>query len=367
MKKTILFLFAISVVVMANAQLKVDSIGRIRLNNSVALGSATNFSVNAGLQTIRLLNYGNYIGLYSELNSQRNLYTDRQGSAIFGKVKYAGNGPVILNSDEPRAFSNIVMIGVAGVAEYGVGIYGATGSALPTSGLGTYAGYFSGDVKATGTMTAASFVTSSDRRLKTNISSLSSADALYRLRPVSYNFSLDTMHLSYKAESQEYKNIHYGLIAQEVKEVLPNLVYENQTDDYLSVNYLELIPLLISAVQEQNERIAELEEQLATEKNSPSRKQANEPNESMVAKLFQNNPNPFTQATEIEYELPAETKSAAIHIYNMVGTEIAVKIVTEFGRGKITIDGGNLTAGMYLYSLIADGKIIDTKQMILTK
>ena len=366
MKKTALFLFAISVVVMANAQLKVDSIGRIRLNNSVALGSATNFSVNAGLQTFKRLNGGTYTGLYSELSSQM-IYMERHGTAIFGKVRYETNGPVILNSDEPRALPNIVMIGVAGVAEYGVGIYGATGSALPTSGLGTYAGYFSGDVKATGTMTAASFVTSSDRRLKTNISSLSSADALYRLRPVSYNFSLDTMHLSYKAESQEYKNIHYGLIAQEVKEVLPNLVYENQTDDYLSVNYLELIPLLISAVQEQNERIAELEEQLATEKNSPSRKQANEPNESMVAKLFQNNPNPFTQATEIEYELPAETKSAAIHIYNMVGTEIAVKIVTEFGRGKITIDGGNLTAGMYLYSLIADGKIIDTKQMILTK
>ncbi|MBR3566037.1 MAG: hypothetical protein IKN91_06900 [Paludibacteraceae bacterium] len=71
MKKTVLFLFVVSLFAMANAQLKVDSIGRIRLNNSVALGSATNFSLNAGLQTFKSLNTGNYIGIYSELNSQR--------------------------------------------------------------------------------------------------------------------------------------------------------------------------------------------------------------------------------------------------------------------------------------------------------
>jgi hypothetical protein len=33
----------------------------------------------------------------------------------------------------------------------------------------------------------------------------------------------------------------------------------------------------------------------------------------------------------------------------------------------VVINAGNLDAGMYLYSLIADGQIVDTKRMILTK
>lgn len=37
------------------------------------------------------------------------------------------------------------------------------------------------------------------------------------------------------------------------------------------------------------------------------------------------------------------------------------------GEASITIDGGSLNAGMYLYALIADGKVVDTKRMILTK
>ena len=40
--------------------------------------------------------------------------------------------------------------------------------------------------------------------------------------------------------------------------------------------------------------------------------------------------------------------------------------VTLVMNGNITIKGDELRAGMYMYTLIADGKVIDTKQMILT-
>jgi hypothetical protein len=51
----------------------------------------------------------------------------------------------------------------------------------------------------------------------------------------------------------------------------------------------------------------------------------------------------------------------------MSGAEIVAFPIDTFGQGELTIDGGTLRAGMYLYSLIADGQLIDTKQMILTK
>jgi len=37
------------------------------------------------------------------------------------------------------------------------------------------------------------------------------------------------------------------------------------------------------------------------------------------------------------------------------------------GKESITIHGGSMPAGVYLYSLICDGKVVDTKRMVLTK
>ena len=48
------------------------------------------------------------------------------------------------------------------------------------------------------------------------------------------------------------------MIAQEVREVLPHLVHEGESDDTLSVNYLGLIPYLIEEIKELKKQIAEL-------------------------------------------------------------------------------------------------------------
>jgi hypothetical protein len=85
------------------------------------------------------------------------------------------------------------------------------------------------------------------------------------------------------------------------------------------------------------------------------------------ALLYQNNPNPFTIDTEIEYFLPQNTQVANLYVYNMNGLQIAEYPISSFGSGSVVINAGNLDAGMYLYSLIADGLIVDTKRMILTK
>jgi hypothetical protein len=42
----------------------------------------------------------------------------------------------------------------------------------------------------------------------------------------------------------------------------------------------------------------------------------------------------------------------------------------QFGSGEkwnVTINANEFVAGMYLYSLVCDGKIVDTKQMLLTE
>ena len=122
--------------------------------------------------------------------------------------------------------------------------------------------YFNGDIAGTGT-----FSYTSDQKLKKNIQPVTGAlDIITKLRPSSYEFRVGefgSMHLS--------EGKHYGVIAQELQQVLPELVNtqhyipDNRDEkgfDYLSVNYNELIPILIKAVQEQQEINQALEKRI---------------------------------------------------------------------------------------------------------
>ena len=83
--------------------------------------------------------------------------------------------------------------------------------------------------------------------------------------------------------------------------------------------------------------------------------------------LYQNTPNPFSSNTEITCKLPETTKTAVVYIYNMQGAELKAFHLAKTGLNSITVYGSELSAGMYLYTLVADNEIIDTKRMILTK
>ena len=54
-------------------------------------------------------------------------------------------------------------------------------------------------------------------------------------------------------------------------------------------------------------------------------------------------------------------------VYNMQGIQVKCLPVTERGTVDIQIQAGQLSAGVYNYFLIGDGKTSDAKQMILTK
>ena len=51
----------------------------------------------------------------------------------------------------------------------------------------------------------------------------------------------------------------------------------------------------------------------------------------------------------------------------MNGIELMIKDLSDRGDLKITIDVSTLQKGMYLYTLSVDGKIVDSKRMILTE
>lgn len=141
-------------------------------------------------------------------------------------------------------------------AEFSISAHGINSFTNINGGL-----HVDGDITHSGNLTQIS-----DRSFKDNIEELENAlDLVLKLTPTSYTFR--------QQEFQDFKlpvGKHFGLIAQEVEEILPELVQnnnkvmddENSVMDYKTLNYTELIPILIKAVQEQQQQIEELKKQL---------------------------------------------------------------------------------------------------------
>ena len=162
----------------------------------------------------------------------------------------------------------------------------------------------------------------------------------------------------------------YGFLAQNVQEVFPELVHTDNTG-YMYVDYIGLIPILVQSINELKAKVEELtaeKEQEDTPMLSNQQAAQSEVEASLgVAKLYQNAPNPWSSETVIRYCLPQSVAKADIYIYDMQGAQL--KCIPAQGRGEseVTVTARELEAGMYLYALVADGALIDSKQMILTK
>jgi hypothetical protein len=170
----------------------------------------------------------------------------------------------------------------------------------------------------------------------------------------------------YDEESQLFKNKHYGLLAQDLQKLYPDLVYESD-NGYLSINYIGIIPLLIQSIKELKAEVDELNGSGLPGTKSGMLSTSLLQSENGKVVLFQNAPNPFNIQTTIRFEIPSTVQSAQLHICNMTGTLLKTVPLNQRGQGDLVINANEFNAGMYLYSLVCDGKIVDTKQMLLTE
>ena len=255
---------------------------------------------------------------------------------------------------------------------------------------GRYAGYFMGDVRVTGNFYGTMLTPSASNSVqmgRTAVMPLSMeaegngnssvSDKLLQLKAIQYQLSEPQLTRTFFASDtaataprlttdlQALEKTHYGLDAEVLKEVYPNLVYESQEGD-LCINYTEMIPILVQAINELQAKVAALQGEKArlegktTEENHTG-------NVLTLPALEQNEPNPFSQSTVIEYTLPQSVHTAFLYIYDLNGTQIDRKTLADRGKSSVTLEAGSLAAGMYLYALVADGKVVDTKRMIITR
>jgi len=227
----------------------------------------------------------------------------------------------------------------------------------------------------------------SDRRFKSNIETLPNAlDKIMQLEGVSYLFKTDD-YPTWNFDTTP----QIGFIAQDVERVFPELIKTNE-NGYKAVNYIQLVPVLVEAVKEQEEHIRGLEaevnridaleaqvaqletlvEQLtgSSVKASTNTQQGNRMGSSTLqmdkAILKQNQPNPFSDQTDIQFYLPTTTQHASIQLSTIQGDIVRTYPISTQGHGELTINFKGLAQGTYFYSLFVNGKRVETKRMVYT-
>jgi hypothetical protein len=193
-----------------------------------------------------------------------NGYSAFNGSGIYGSIT---SGATIFAGVQGEYYgTNTSGAGVRGIA--GAGTNNGVNGSKPNAGLG-WGGLFQGDLGYTGF-----FGVASDQRIKQNIQTIPNAlDIVKSLRGTTYEHNLTAYpDLGLKT------GVNYGFIAQEVEKVLPNLVQEKNiphmsstvrdskeeldAEQIKTVSYIEIVPILVEAIKEQQELIDEMKKEI---------------------------------------------------------------------------------------------------------
>ena len=287
--KKLLLLVLVCIATSSFAQVKVDSIGRVTNGDTINAVYPPTF----GPRKHGTLEDQTTIWAYGDYNKGLAVYAKTAadwGPAIYASAQYLNDRQIAIsasacNSQPHSSGRSYGIIASAGNRTSGYN-YGAVGNLTGSNNgaavvgcfdwdipeiQGRYAGYFNGDARVTGTLTAQTVTTLSDARYKSNIQSINSTalSKITTLNPVQYNMMSertiamanatpsDTAQIATQAiDATEMTDntIHYGLLAQEVKQIYPELVHEDAAG-VMSINYIELIPLLIQAVQDLSEKV----------------------------------------------------------------------------------------------------------------
>ncbi len=372
MKKIIVSLLAVAFPLLSFAQITTDSYGNVKIKRSeqsdytmLGIGSQpygyTQYQMGAHARVSTIGKYDIGVFGYASPNNPQEL-----GRSI-GVCGIGGNATT--------GFNYGVLGGLVNTQRYGAGVFGTILNHTGVVVNGQYAGYFDGATRVAGTLTATSLVYPSDIRLKTNIVSLSDerTSALANvldMNVISYNYKMQEPETSDTAQAinpevQKQREAeaairHFGLCAQELQTIYPEVVYEGQ-DGFLGINYIELVPILIRSIQEMQQEI----ESLRNSANNTSVTEIDNVGQTS-AKLYQNNPNPFSQQTVIRFSLPDNAVNAFIYIFDMQG-KMQKQICITPSQNSVTVNAYELQAGLYLYSLVVNGKEIATKRMIISE
>jgi hypothetical protein len=376
MKKVMMTLVVATTTMCCYAQFKVNA------NGKASIGSQS--PVNCAMLNLNESNYASYnMGIAADINNNDCTFNIGLASNTHPSTNInSGRTTGVLGVAGRRTSGyNYGVIGALAGTNNGAGIFGTLTNTTGVYVNGLYAGYFDGPVHVTGTLNSPCLITPSDMTQSENVISLADSKApsatlnrVLGMNVISYNYKdkeipeveRDTISPELaKAKYSVEKNRHYGLSAQELQAIYPDLVYKGQ-DGTLGVNYIELVPILIQSIQELKQELDVVKGGAEYKTRSVSDETADFNAAATGNVLYQNTPNPFKEQTTIRFRLADDATNAAICIFDMSG-KMLKKLPVSSGMTSVKVNGYELGEGLYLYSLVVNGKEIDTKRMIVTK
>lgn len=243
-------------------------------------------------------NSDGYAKMYFENNSSNGFFRFKGGTEF--RIQGANNEPILLNPDGGFVGINTATPTVALDVVGDVQTLNSSGAGLLVSGSGVVFGDINGSFNNTyvsvndGSSTIGINATTridlgssevrasslagtgsravladasgalsapvSDITTKQNVKDINGAiGKIMQLRPVTFE---------YRNEFKNYgKGTQVGFIAQEVEKVLPNSVYTNFSNGKMGYNEIDIVPLLVSAMQEQQKEIDDLKKEISKLKN----------------------------------------------------------------------------------------------------
>ena len=184
------------------------------------------------------------IGIGTSSPSASHKLTVGGDTKFTGQLSMSDNQLIKMGDSEDFAFYHDTSIGnviKSSTSDMDISILGNDGGSTITA--------LSFDMSAAGaatfnsSVTATTYATSSDARLKDVTGTARGLEVINKLNPVAYNWKADG-----KADE--------GLIAQEVKELVPNAVVGSEADMY-SMDYSKLVVHLVAGMQEQQKQMQE--------------------------------------------------------------------------------------------------------------
>jgi hypothetical protein len=207
--------------------------------------------------------------------------------------------------------------------------------------------------------------TISDSTLKENVLNINNALAkVLRLQGVTYNLRSNCNDVS-----GGRKNIRQmGLIAQAVQRVVPEVVTTND-NGIKTIAYSNMVGLLVEAIKQEDVKVNLLQHKL--DSCIALNKQTGSVNDidriGGQAKLYPCVSCPVNHNATFQCYIPEHSKNASLLVFDMSGALKKTITITGKDTQYVSVNGGELNAGMYYYSLLVDGTEVDTRKIIMTQ
>jgi len=328
--------------------------------------NATGTGAQAGTAGLRFNNYNNTSASITN-PTNKVLSLNSSGDVILvDDVSGSGSGTTFTstcgtNNYVPKATGASSMV-CSQIYDNGTSVgIGTTGSFSYTytagdDALGVVPSPGTARLRVNGVTWSGGFYATSDKKFKKEIKAIESPLAtIQKIEGKTYLWNKEA-----DKEMELDDAMHSGFIAQELEKVLPHLVATDSNGNK-AVNYMELMPYLLEAIKEQQIQINDLKTQLS----EGFKAQNQDLIQFQNTKIINVSPNPSKDIITVSFNIEKSVQTASIQVFDLSGNQMSILKINDRDTNLTrTLQKNDLGKGIYIVSLVINGKSIDSKKII---